>query len=139
MPPGKPIASRLAHRGMRAVAAGDVGRLARLGGAIRKSQTREQMTRPFLEAQELRFALDLHSGFGQSIDQQPLMLVLRIDQGVGERADPGAHRAQYAVRHLLARHPEIHRGHAPSAVDHRIGKTDLAIQLERARLDGERA
>ena len=42
------------------------------------------MTRPFLEAQELRFALDLDPGFGQSIDQQSLVLVLRIDQRVRE-------------------------------------------------------
>ncbi len=97
------------------------------------------MTRRFLEGQEFRFALDLDPGFGKPIDQQPLVLVLRVDQCVRERAQARAHGAQHAVRHLLAGDPQIHRENAPSEVDHRAGETDLAIQLERAGLDGERA
>ena len=45
---------RLAHGRMRAVAAGDVGGLARLDGAVRPLQARDARRRRLLEAQELR-------------------------------------------------------------------------------------
>ena len=38
-----------------------------------------------------------------------------------------------------AGHPEIDGGHLPSALDDRVREADLAVQLERACLHGERA
>jgi hypothetical protein len=127
----------LAHRGMRAVAAGNIACLAGLGHSIRTTQACEHMARFLLQAQESRFALDLDPGVRQSIDQQPFVLVLRVDQRIGKWTDPGAHGAQYGMRHLLAGDPKIHREHGSPAIDHGVGETDLPIQLERTRLDGQ--
>jgi uncharacterized cupin superfamily protein len=41
--------------------------------------------------------------------------------------------------HFLAGKPEIHGVHLPSTVDDRVGEADLAVELERARLHGQRA
>ena len=54
---------------MGAVAAGNVGRLARLGRAIRPLQSGAHTTRALLEHQELRLPLDLDAGVAKTIDQ----------------------------------------------------------------------
>ena len=67
------------------------------------------------------------------------MLVLRKDQHVRKRADASAHVAEHGVRHRLAGRPEIDGAHRPSSRDDRVCEADLAVQLERARLHGQRA
>ena len=92
-----------------------------------------------LEAEQLRPALDLDADPGEAVDQQTLVLVLRKDQRVGERAEARAHLAENRVRHLLAGHPEIGGEDVPSTFDDRVSQADLPVQLERACLHGQRA
>ncbi len=62
------------------------------------------------------------------LDQQPIVFVLRED----------SHRGIGAGSSFAAR-PEIDRGDFMRLLDDRRGKAELAIELERARLDPERA
>ena len=66
------------------------------------------------------------------------MLVLGEKQGVRKRADAGAHVAEDATRRLPAGHPEIDRGRFSSARDHHVGEPELAVEFERAGLNGNR-
>jgi hypothetical protein len=67
------------------------------------------------------------------------VLVLRKNQGVRERAETGADVAERNVAHLSAGDPDIRRDDFPSARDHRVGETELAVPLERACLHRNRA
>ncbi len=131
-------AQPLAHGGMRAVAAGDIKSLARVGAAIGAFEPGAHACRRLLEPDELRLALDLDAGFRKAIDQQAFVLVLRIDQRIGKRTDIRAHVAEDHARDMFAAPPEIDGGHLPAALDHRVGETDLLVQLQRSCLDGER-
>ena len=136
---GKTDPHRLAHGGMRAVAPGHVGRRARLFGAIPPLQTRAHTIGRFLETQKLRLALDVDAGVRQAIDQQALVLVLRKDQRIGKRAEARAHFAENGVRRPLPGDPEIDGDHLPPALDDRLSETDLAVKLERPRVQDQRA
>ncbi len=118
---------RLPHRGTRAVAAGDEGGLARLGGSVRPLESREHTAVRFLERHELCLALDFDAGLGQAVDQQALVLVLRKDQHVRKRTDTRAHVAEGRARHLLAGRPEIDGSHLPSAGEDRVREADLTV------------
>ena len=91
-----------------------------------------------LEARELATALHRDAELGQAIDQELLVLVLWEHEGEGKRTQAGAEIAEYRARAPLAGDPEAHRRHAVPAVDDRAGQMDLAVELERARLNGER-
>ena len=132
---GESDRERLPHRGMRAVAAGDVGGLAHLDRAVRALQSSEHPTGSLLERQELGLALDFDAGLAQAIDQQALMLVLRKDQHVGKWTDPHTHVADYGVGDLFPGCPEVDRRHLPPALDDGVSEADLPIQLERPCLD----
>src|SRR5712692_1906861 len=116
---------------MRAIAPRNVGRLARLRGSIRPFQARAYTTGCILEVQELGAALHLDAGRGQTIDQQALVLVLRKDQRIRERAEARAHSTEDSACHPLTGYPDIRCGDRPSALDDRVSKADLPVQLER--------
>src|SRR5262245_32278562 len=97
---GKSNRRRLADTGVRAVAAGDERRLARLDGLARTLEAGDDVTAAFFEADELRAAFDGDAGLCQPVDQQPLVLVLRKDEGVRIRTDAGAHVAKHQARDL---------------------------------------
>ncbi len=67
------------------------------------------------------------------------MLVLRIDQRVRIRAQPLPHVAESDVTDLSSRHPEIDGDGLAPGIDHRVREADLTVELERARLHGQRA
>ena len=138
-PARKTDLQRLAHGGMRAVASGNVGGLTFLCGSIRPCEAREHTTIRLRKAQQFRPALDRDAEFGQAIDQQALVLVLGKDQRVRKRAEACAHLAEDGARHLLAGHPEIRGEGLPSTLDDRVSEADLAVQLQRACLHGNRA
>ena len=96
-------------------------------------------TLDLLERHEIGRALDVDAGFAQAIDQQPFVLVLRKNQRVGKRTDAGADIAEDCVRDVFAGGPEIDGAHWPSSRNDRVSDADLAVQLERACLHGERA
>ena len=129
---------RLPHRGMRAVAARDVRRLTRPGRAIRSLQSCVHPARGLVERHQLGRPLDFHAGVAQAIDQQLFVLVLRKDQRIGKRTDPGADIAEHRVRDVFAGRPEIDRTHSPPGGDDRVGDANLPVQFERACLDGKR-
>ena len=67
------------------------------------------------------------------------MLVLGKDQRVRERAEACTHVAEENASLVLAGHPQIRGGELPSTPDGCGGEADLAVQLERACLHGNRA
>jgi hypothetical protein len=69
-------------------------------------------------------------------DQQVLVRVLRKDQDVRIRTDTSADVAKRGARHVATGHPQIYLGDGAAACDDGIRDPDLAIELERARLDG---
>ena len=88
---------------------------------------------------ELRSPFDLHAGLAQALDQQALVFVLRKDERVRKWAEPGAHFAQHGMGGALAGNPEICGDRFPPALNHRIREPDLAVELERPRLNSQRA
>ena len=83
--------------------------------------------------------LDLHAGLAQALNQQPLVFVLRKDERVGKWAEPCAHFAQHGMGRALAGNPEIRGDRLPPTLNHRIREPDLAVELERSRLNSQRA
>src|SRR5207302_11269141 len=73
-------AQAMAHGRAGAVAAGEVGGLARVGRAVGASETGAHSRRRLLECHELRLALNLNAGFSEAIDQEAFGFVLRVDQ-----------------------------------------------------------
>ncbi len=138
-PAGEADLQRLAYAGMRAVAARDIGGIARLPRSIHPFQVRTHSIDVILEVEKLRLALDLDAGFGQTLDQEALVLVLRKDLRIRKRTQTEAHLTEDGSRHLVAGHPEIRSEDLSSTLDHRVRQADLAVQLERARLHGQRA
>lgn len=65
-----------------------------------------------------------------------LVCVLRKDQDVRIRTDISADVAKRGARHVATGHPQIYLGDGAAACDDAVRDPDLAIELERARLDG---
>ena len=61
------------------------------GDAIGTSEAGAHTRRCFLERHEFRPPLDLDAGFSETIDQQALVFVLRIDQRIRKRTEIRAH------------------------------------------------
>src|SRR6267143_4669451 len=129
----EPDAKAFTHARMRAVTASDVGRLARLLRPVGVLQVRHHATGPLLESYQLGPALDFDADCGQSIDQETLVLVLRVDQRVRIRAQPLTHVAEGGTANSLSRGPKIGGDERPPAIGHRVRETDLPVELERAR------
>ena len=124
---------------MRAVAAGDVRRLTRFGRAIRPLD--RASTRPAVSSNATSSVSRSTStpASAQPIDQQPFVFVLRKDQHVGKRTDAVAHVAELGACHVPAGRPEIDCASFAVRGDDRVSEADLAVQLERPRVDGQRA
>ena len=67
------------------------------------------------------------------------MFVLRKDLRIRKRTQAQAHLAEDGPCHLAAGNPEIRSEDLSSTFDHRVRQAHLAVQFERARLDGQRA
>ncbi len=119
---------------VRAVAAGQERGLA--SGAL---EPRHDAAVRFLEVKELRSSLDLHAQLPQPPDQEAFVFILGVDQSVGKRTEARAQPAELDVRGLLSPGPEICRGELEPRRHHLLGETELAIQLESARLQRHRA
>ena len=138
---GKPDPQGLAHGRMRAVAAGDVGRLARLRwrrlpacsrathstGASPRSRRAPSRARPGRRPRRSR-----------SINRRSCSSCGKIS-AYGNGLMPSPMSPKTARATCLPAAQRLIGGHPPAARDDRIGETDLAVQLERARLHGERA
>src|SRR5256885_3279552 len=92
----------LADRRARPVAAGE-----ERGAAGRSSQLRLDAIARLLEAEELDAALHLDAELREPLDEESLVLVLRIDEGIGKRAERRAERAELDVRRFPSARPEV--------------------------------
>ena len=83
---------------------------------------------------------DLDAGLAQPIDQQPLVLVLRIDHDVRKWAETCSDVAESACARLLCRATQrLTRGQLPSTSHDLVREPICLYELERPRVDGERA
>src|SRR6266478_5958343 len=94
---------------MGAIAAGDERRGAALLRAVGPAETRCYMTTAVLEVDQRRAALDLDAARRQLRDQHALVLVLRDDQRVRERAEAHTDIAERDTPGLRAANPQVRR------------------------------
>ena len=66
------------------------------------------------------------------------MLVLRVDEPVRKGAPARAQPAEIEVRRPSASGPEICRGEHQARFDNFVGEAELAVELQRPRLNGQR-
>src|SRR5215831_15667289 len=66
------------------------------------------------------------------------MFILREDDGMGIRADAGAHISKCQPRTTLAGDPQIGREGRSTALDHGVSEPKLIVEFERPCLHGER-
>lgn len=123
---------------MRAVTAGEIRRFAGFLSAVGHSKTRDDTVAALVERNELHRSLDCNAEAAQTLDQQPLVLVLRKNDHVRKRADADSNSAEVDVSNLPTFSPQIDGGELESALNDSVGKTDLSIELERSRVDDER-
>jgi|SRR6516164_7315913 hypothetical protein len=93
---GEPSFQNFAHLGVGPVAAGEIGRFARLFGAIRSLEARYYSVARILKADQLDPALDLDPAHDEALDQEAL---------VRERAQPPSHLTERDTSSLFAAHP----------------------------------
>src|SRR4029077_2446881 len=74
----------------------------------------------------------------QAFDQQPFVLVLRKDFQKGIAGEVAADTGKGHPRLRRAPHPQVDRRDPVSALEHGGGEIELLVQLEGARLHGER-
>ena len=72
-------------------------------------------------------------------DQQPLVLVLGVDQHVGIGADAAPHLPERNPGHPLAPDPEVRHLQGEPGRDHLVGEAKLPVELKRPGLDAHRA
>src|SRR5262249_7528237 len=128
-------AHRLADDGPHAVAAGDVGGLAALLPAVRTAKTCGHSVALITVSKELRPSLDDRAQLLEPRDQQPLMLVLRKDVQEGIGRESRADLLKRDARSRLALDPQPDGRDLVAARDHVTGEIELAIELERSRMD----
>src|SRR5262249_5900037 len=104
---GKSGADRLAHEGAGALAAGYVARLAGVLPAFGSAQPSGHVVPLIREPDQFGPALDRDPARLQSLNQQPLMLVLREDLQEGLGRQVRADRLERQARRRVARYPEV--------------------------------
>jgi hypothetical protein len=137
-PAWKADPERLTNARVRAVAAGDEPRSANplsAGGLESGANTSAVLA----EVDERGLTMDLDPELAQALDQKLLVLVLREDQRVGKRTDARANLSEDRARPMPPGDPQVEREDSPSLCIDRLRKADLLIELEGARLHGERA
>ena len=88
---------------------------------------------------ELRLTLDANAGPLEMVDEHPLMRVLRIHEREGEGAQSLADGVDRDASPWSAADPEIDGRYLDAARDGVVCDSDLPVELERARLDGQRS
>ena len=91
------------------------------------------------EMDELRLTLDANAGPLEMVDEHPLMRVLRIHEREGEGTQSLADGVDPDASPWSAAHPEIDGGYLDAARHGVVCDSDLPVELERARLDGQRS
>jgi hypothetical protein len=96
---------------------------------------RDHVIAALLEAGEARAALHLHPLAPKVLDEQPFVLILRKDQHEGKRAQPPAQVGKDDPRRMLAARPQVDRREFQAQPDDLVGEPELAIELERPRVE----
>src|SRR3954453_4123579 len=122
------------HGSVRAVTTGEMTSLACLGGSIGALEAGAHTVSRFFECDELRLPLDADAGISKPIDQQPFVLVLRVDERIRKRTEIPAHIAEDHARRMFAGLPQIDCGHLPAFGDDGLGESDLPVQFQRTSL-----
>src|ERR1700684_3919165 len=104
----------------------------------RAAHPNEEAAGRLLEAHELRPALDLDAKLREATGQQPFVLVLRVDQREGIRAQSLSEGSECGVCLAFSAHPEIERPDPYTVLDDFVREADLPIELQRPGLDRER-
>ena len=117
---------------------GDVRRLEQFLAAFR-SERRAHSVGALLEMDELRLTLDANAGPLEMVDEHPLMRVLRIHEREGEGAQSLADGVDPDASPWSTADPEIDGGYLDAARNGVVRDSDLPVELERARLDGQRS
>src|SRR4051794_183717 len=92
---------------MCSVAAGEIGRFAHLLGTIRSLEARRYSVPRVLKADQFDPALDLDPAQTKALDQEALVLILRENQRVRERAQPLSHLTERGPPSLSTTYPKI--------------------------------
>ena len=103
---GKARRQRLPDGRMRAIAAGEVGRVADLLRAVRALEDRSHLVGVLLETDQRRAALHVHPPGVEPFDEQALVGVLRVGQRIGKGAQALPHPPQGHARGFGAPDPE---------------------------------
>src|SRR3954469_10672879 len=93
----------LPEGGVGAVPTGEMTSLACLGGSIGALEAGAHTLSRLFECHQLRLALDADPGFSEAIDQQPFVLVLRVDEGIRKGTEIPSHVAEDHARRMSAR------------------------------------
>jgi hypothetical protein len=128
-----------AYGGMRAVASGKKGRLALLLACVAVHEMGDDPITALVESAQFARSLDAHACGRKPLDQQTLVLILRKDQHVRKCRRTLAERAKIDMRDLLPGHPQVDRCETDRGVDDGVGDAELPVELERARMNDERA
>ena len=125
----KSDAQDLAHDGMRTVATGDVRGAAVLLRAVGPAETRGYVIAAVLEVDQRRAALDLDAARRQLRDQHALVLVLREDQRIRERAEAHTDIAERDTPGLRAANPQVRRDEPTPSLDDVTRETEMVVEL----------
>src|SRR5262249_15270714 len=128
-------AERLAHERARAVAAAHVRRVVILAAAHADAHAIADR----LELDRLARPLDRHAEPREVPDQERLVRVLRIGEEVRDRALALTDVAEADAAAALAGDPQIEAADREPGLGDLAGDAELAVLLERARLDDDRA
>ncbi len=104
-----------------------------------RSECRAHSVGALLETDELRLTLDANAGPLEMVDEHPLMRVLRIHEREGEGTQSLADGVDRDASPWSATHPEIEGRYLDAARHGVVCDSDLPVELERARLDGQRS
>ena len=88
---------------------------------------------------KLRPSLDRNRHRLEAFDKQAFVFVLRKDAQRGVRGQADADLLEVYARLAFATRPKVDRGNFTRSCDDGVGEIELAVKLERAGLNGERA
>ena len=119
------------------VAAGDIVRLAAFFRTVRTAQPRQGSSALVAVTEKFGLPLDRDAHRCQPVDQQLLVLVLREDVQERIARQLGADLCKRDPRLVASPDPQVDRRHLVAPFDDGIGQIELAIELERASVDGQ--
>jgi hypothetical protein len=133
------VAKLLPHRRGGTVAARKVSSLADELATVRPPKSGVYATVKLGERDQLSTTLYRYSQNAQTLDEKPLVVVLRIYQKEWVRGQAHAELLERHSRDATASSPEIEMGDLGASGDHRVGDPDLSVELQCPNVDGQSA